>query len=601
MRANAVLSRSHRIVEPLAAILLVLAALVVAPAASAGPSTSQGWYSPLNVSLTSENFRNWLGSSCNGQTTYISGLYHIGVDASASVGAPVSAIGAGVVRYYSTNGWGTGNVGLGVEHTAADGSKFIAVYGHIVTGLRAGAAVNANQQIGTVGAHPNGNHLHFGIRPGTTLPSSNWGAMPCSSWPSTNGFVDPLPYLVAHPLAAYVGHIVKWDGDPVTSWYVGSDGNRRWIPNALIYGCLRAHGAPVTVLSAAQLDKIRDLTGQSAVCENPFGAFDSVAESSGLSGAGVVRVRGWAADPNLPNGPLSVHVYANGQHVASIAANKSRTDVASVYPGYGTNLGYDSTVALPTGGGTVNVCTYAINAGAGNTNTGLGCKSVSVRNPNPFGAFDSVAESSGLSGAGVVRVRGWAADPNLPNGPLSVHVYANGQYVASITANKSRTDVASANPGYGTNLGYDSTVALPTGGGTVNVCTYAINAGAGNTNTRLGCKSVSVRNPNPFGAFDSASTTTGQVRVRGWAADPNLPNGPLSVHVYANGQYVASITANKSRTDVASANPGYGTNLGYDSTLNVSQRGVVTVCTYAINAGAGNANTSLGCKSVSVP
>ena len=172
-----------------------------------------------------------------------------------------------------------------------------------------------------------------------------------------------------------------------------------------------------------------------------------------------------------------------------------------------------------------------------------------------------------------MRVRGWAADPNLPNGPLSVHVYANGQYVASITANKSRTDVASANPGYGTNLGYDSTVALPTGGGTVNVCTYAINAGAGNTNTRLGA-SRSVSETQPLWSLRLCLHHHWPGSGPWLGRRPQPAQRALSVHVYANGQYVASITANKSRTDVASANPGYGTNLGYDSTLNVSQRGV---------------------------
>lgn len=27
------------------------------------------------------------------------------------------------------------------------------------------------------------------------MPSSNWGAMPCSRWPDTNGFVDPITWI----------------------------------------------------------------------------------------------------------------------------------------------------------------------------------------------------------------------------------------------------------------------------------------------------------------------------------------------------------------------------------------------------------------------
>ena len=108
-------------------------------------------------------------------------------------------------------------------------------------------------------------------------------------------------------------------------------------------------------------------------------------------------------------------------------------------------------------------------------------------NPNPFGAFDTVTAVD----PGTVRVRGWAADPNAKAGPLSVHVYANGKYAGALTANKSRPDVAAAYPGYGSNLGYDNWISLPVSG-SVQVCVYGINIGAGYTNTQLGCRTLTV-------------------------------------------------------------------------------------------------------------
>jgi hypothetical protein len=69
--------------------------------------------------------------------------------------------------------------------------------------------------------------------------------------------------------AAYFGHIVEWvngGGQPNTSWLVGSNGERYWIPDRSIFFCLKKEGhtdrgpQPSTVL-----DDLPDL-GQRASC-----------------------------------------------------------------------------------------------------------------------------------------------------------------------------------------------------------------------------------------------------------------------------------------------------------------------------------------------
>jgi hypothetical protein len=214
-------------------------------------------------------------------------------------------------------------------------------------------------------------------------------------------------------------------------------------------------------------------------------------------------------------------------------------------------------------------------------------------NPNPFGQLDSVT----AAGPGRVRITGWAADPNTPAGPITVRITVNGT-TTTTTTGKARPDVAAAYPGYGTTLGYDTTLNAPAG--PVTVCATAINTGPGTSDTPLGCRTTTIATANPFGQLDSVTAAgPGRVRITGWAADPNTPNGPIAVHLYVNGGGTA-ITTGTARPDVAAAYPGYGTTLGYDTTLN-APAGPATVCAYAINTGPGDTNTPLGCRTTTIP
>ena len=103
----------------------------------------------------------------------------------------------------------------------------------------------------------------------------------------------------------------------------------------------------------------------------------------------------------------------------------------------------------------------------------------------------------------------------------------------------------------------------------------------------------------PFGRLDTlGSPAPGQIRVRGWAADPSDPDGPITVHVLVNGRCVGSTTAHKYRPEVARANPGFGQHLGYDTTLAVADTGQVEVCTYAVTTG--RASALLGSRTTTV-
>jgi len=307
---------------------------------------------------------------------------------------------------------------------------------------------------------------------------------------------------------------------------------------------------------------------------NPIGSVESVTASTGG-----VRITGWALDADT-TGPLDIHVYANGGGVGSTRTVVTRNDVAAVYPGTGNQRGYDVTV--PTAGGSQQVCAYAINVGQGTTNPLIGCGTVTVSG-DPFGNLEAAYGT-----AGGVTVSGWALDPDVND--AAVQITVGGAPVGTIPTDVARPDVGAAYPGRGAAHGFSGTVrAAP---GTHQVCATAVNQGVG-TSRSLGCRSVTVGTGNPFGNYEAAQRTGAGVRISGWALDPDSI-GAIPLHVYVNGGYAASVTADTQRPDVGWVYPGYGPAHGFDAT--VPAPAGASVCVFAINAGPGTANPLLGCR-----
>ena len=99
---------------------------------------------------------------------------------------------------------------------------------------------------------------------------------------------------------------------------------------------------------------------------SPFGSFDSATPT----GAGHVEVRGWAIDPDIA-GSVRVDFYIDGKGAASVQADQARPDIASAFPAYGADHGFDTTLSVAAGKHTV--CAYAINVAGGAPNTQLAC------------------------------------------------------------------------------------------------------------------------------------------------------------------------------------------------------------------------------------
>jgi hypothetical protein len=184
---------------------------VQAPATWALPIPG-GYHDPVPGSSASPS-AGFMAGNCDGQKTYVEGRYHLGTDWPARHGHDIHAIAAGTVT--KARSWGSGWAeGVHILHTAGDGTRFAAAYGHLnlVPKLRGAAdgtvVVSRGDVIGQV-ADIAADHLHFGIHPGWNVPADGWGMGVCKVeqrqrrgqpvWPDRNGYVDPLPFLREHP------------------------------------------------------------------------------------------------------------------------------------------------------------------------------------------------------------------------------------------------------------------------------------------------------------------------------------------------------------------------------------------------------------------
>lgn len=315
---------------------------------------------------------------------------------------------------------------------------------------------------------------------------------------------------------------------------------------------------------------------------DPFGHIDVVEPQ-----VGGFRVSGWAIDPDTTS-PTQVHVYINGVgHV--VTANRSRPDVANVYPDSGANHGFS--MRLPAAPGAANVCIYAINTAGRGQNRLIGCRQGHTVSGSPEGRLDGVTAAEGG-----VRVRGWAVDPDTLD-TLSVQVSVGGRQVR-LLADVERADLRNHLLSHGTRRGYDAVIPAPPGEYTV--CATGTNIGPG-LDTELGCQTVTVadlpeQGRAPIGYLDSVTATGTALTVSGWSIDPDTA-APIDVHVYINGVGRA-VRADRERADVSRLHPSYGSAHGYRLQAEGSI-GSNRVCAYGVDS-AGGTNRLLGCQTIEI-
>jgi hypothetical protein len=140
------------------------------------------------------------------------------------------------------------------------------------------------------------------------------------------------------------------------------------------------------------------------------------------------------------------------------------------------------------------------------------------------------------------------------------------------------------------------------GGMTINIDNDAVDAGTVGSASSAGTD-------DPVGNLElTGAAHPGEVRVRGWAFDPNVPTQAVGIRVFVGGragaagaaEYELGPVANLPRPVVGGAySASAGKNHGFDLTFPVLKSGPQAVCAYALNVNEG-ADRLLGCKSTPI-
>lgn len=124
----------------------------------------------------------------------------------------------------------------------------------------------------------------------------------------------------------------------------------------------------------------------------------------------------------------------------------------------------------------------------------------------------------------------------------------------------------------------------------------------------VGTATLPVGEEDPVGYLDLAgSPQPGEVRVKGWAFDPNAPTAPLGIRVYVGGragtanalEYELGPIATRPHAGVAAEFPEAGGQHGFDVSFPTVKSGLQPVCVYAIDIAPG-ADSLLGCKATGI-
>jgi hypothetical protein len=147
--------------------------------------------------------------------------------------------------------------------------------------------------------------------------------------------------------------------------------------------------------------------------------------------------------------------------------------------------------------------------------------------------------------------------------------------------------------------GHDDTY----GGTTINVDSDYVDGAT------VGVGTPPVGESDPIGKLEvTGSPAHGQLRVRGWALDPDSPTEALSINVVVGGRegdkgvetYELGPVANLERTDVAAAHVLAGPFHGFENQIVTTKSGPEPVCVYAVNTALGG-NRLLGCRTTTIP
>ena len=194
---------------------------------------------------------------------------------------------------------------------------------------------------------------------------------------------------------------------------------------------------------------------------------------------------------------------------------------------------------------------------------------------------------------GRVRVRGWAVLEGSAD-PIDVDLSVDGQMRKTITADRTRRDTAETLGDLGVDHGFAATVRP--GAGAQQICASVLDPKT-DERIELGCMVVEAPvTQAPVGSLDRVRGRTDDIRVVGWAIDPD--GGDVEVAVFLDGVEHARTTASRPRPDLSTVHPTADSTGGFDIKV-AAQPGEHNVCVYTFGSD-GAQGPLLGCSTVTV-
>lgn len=289
-------------------------------------------------------------------------------------------------------------------------------------------------------------------------------------------------------------HVAVYRNGAILSWYLAA--KPRADVNAA-YGISGNHGF--------EIDLTREPPGTNQYCvfaisdrsveSNPLlgcrtltivGARSPVGTIDEVSSYGkTVSIAGWTFDPNAPTQRLYVAPFRSGAALDWKPTDVLRSDVNSVY---GLTGSHGFNAAFPDQPpGSQTYCVYSIDGSGEATNPLLGCRSIDIPSRAPFGHLDVATSGK----AGIVRLAGWAVDPDVPRTDIPVALYRDGVGVSWYPTNVYRQDVISAFGLGGGKHGFElNLTGQPSG--VHQYCLFAIADASYEGNPLFACTTVTV-------------------------------------------------------------------------------------------------------------
>lgn len=207
---------------------------------------------------------------------------------------------------------------------------------------------------------------------------------------------------------------------------------------------------------------------------------------------------------------------------------------------------------------------------------------------SPYGHVDTLTPTPGG-----MRAVGWAVDPSSVQRSLRVYATVDGKRSVSVTASRSRPDVAQVHRGVGPSHGF--AFVVPAVEGRRTVCIWATNLYSG-ANTQLACRTLTL-DFGPHGKVEYVRAAHGGIAVKGWVVDGDAWTAPVTVRVTIDSATTV-LTASRPNSGVPANWPTRGSAHGFAALIPTTQ-GAHRVCITAKSIGAGRDN-SLGCRSVTL-